>query len=368
MRRNLKLVVLAGILILSITYLFKSYGSSSSYKTEYNSPKLQLLREIEIHKDYRTKGLNFQSTTRNTIPPSNKVSEQLSIGFPYDPNSEFPKIIWQTWKVGLDHEEFPKKYKDYQSSWDEKNSGYKHFIIPDEQCDALIAELYSVVPDVAKAYAIMPKSILKADFFRYLILFARGGVYSDIDTVALKPIDNWPSLQKEYIGKSINPGLTIGIEADPDREDWAEWYARRIQFCQWTIQSKKGHPMLRELIAKITELTLTREIKNQLKKTLGKDEGGDIMNWTGPGIFTDFVFQYMNLILQSSENIAKKKHEHIIDWKLFTRIEKPVVIDDVMLLQITCFSPGVNQMNAKEVNHEDALIHHRFASSWKGDN
>ncbi|KAI5952634.1 OCH1 [Candida jiufengensis] len=364
-KRNLKVILLAGSLILSFIYLLRSYGSSSSYKTEYNSPKLQLYRELETHKNWKTKGLNFQSNSKNLVVPSNKVSEQLSIYFPYDINSDFPKIIWQTWKVGLNDESFPKRYKNYQLTWDEKNPNYKHYILPDEQCDIMINELYQVVPDVAKAYKIMPKSILKADFFRYLILFARGGVYSDIDTVSLKPIDTWPSAQREIWGRFNPAGLVVGIEADPDRPDWAEWYARRIQFCQWTIQSKKGHPMLRELISRITELTLTREIKHQLTKTLGKDEGGDIMNWTGPGIFTDFVFQYMNLILQSTENTVKKKTEQIIDWKLFSGMEQPIVIDDVLILPITSFSPDVEQMGAKSSNDPLALVKHIFAGVWK---
>ena len=75
--------------------------------------------------------------------------------------------------------------------------------------------------------------------------------------------------------------------------------------------------MLRELITKITEITLNRQENNQLNKVLGKDEGGDIMNWTGPGIFTDTVFDYMNAILQSPEVITGKyKWETIIDWKV----------------------------------------------------
>lgn len=106
--------------------------------------------------------------------------------------------------------------------------------------------------------------------------------------------------------------------------------------------------MLRELITKITEITLNRQENNQLNKVLGKDEGGDIMNWTGPGIFTDTVFDYMNAILQSPEVITGKyKWETIIDWKVFTGMEQPIAIDDVLVLPITSFSPDVNQMGSK---------------------
>lgn len=100
-----------------------------------------------------------------------------------------------------------------------------------------------------------------------------------MDTMLLKPIDSWPSQNKSWLNNIIDlnkpipyknskpsllssdeishqPGLVIGIEADPDRDDWSEWYARRIQFCQWTIQAKPGHPILRELILNITATTL----------------------------------------------------------------------------------------------------------------
>ncbi|KAK7678401.1 membrane-bound alpha-1,6- mannosyltransferase Initiation-specific [Cerrena zonata] len=196
----------------------------------------------------------------------------------------------------------------------------------------------------------MPHNILKADFFRYLILFARGGVYSDIDTVSLKPIDTWLSANETLYDKPNNAGLVIGIEADPDRPDWADWYAKRIQFCQWTIQAKKGHPMLRELIAKITELTLERESKGQLRKVLGKDEGGDIMNWTGP-----------------AENYENKKFDEIISWKTFTGMTMPIGIDDVLVLPITSFSPNVGHMGSKSSNDPMAYVDHRFLGSWKND-
>jgi mannosyltransferase OCH1-like enzyme len=47
-----------------------------------------------------------------------------------------------------------------------------------------------------------------------------------------------------FIRRAI--GLIVGIEADPDRDDWHDWYSRRLQFCQWTLVSKPGHPILRE--------------------------------------------------------------------------------------------------------------------------
>ena len=74
----------------------------------------------------------------------------------------------------------------------------------------LISYLYGAIPDVVEAYQALPLNILKADFFRYLILLARGGVYADIDTTALKPAMEW--LPGGF--KASTVGLVVGIEAD----------------------------------------------------------------------------------------------------------------------------------------------------------
>lgn len=358
------------IIVISSIFLLWTFSSTFSVprlkaNTEFSSPKSRLQAEKEKHSNWKTFGLKYQPFRKSRLPHDTTIRQQLSFEFPYEPNKPIAKNIWQTWKTSLNHETFPAKYRDYQASWEVKNKDYKHYVVTDEQCHQMINDLYSTIPDVANAYNIMPKSILKADFFRYLILFARGGVYSDIDTVNIKPIDEWLSGNKTLYGKQINPGLIVGIESDPDRPDWNDWYSRRIQFCQWTIQSKKGHPMLRELIANITETTLVRQSNNQLDKIVGKDQGGDIMEWTGPGIFTDYIFKYINNVLQPADNFISGKFDEKVTWKDFTGIESPLIMDDIMILPITCFSPGVGHMGSKNVDDPMAYVQHIFLGSWK---
>lgn len=365
-RRKLRIGIIL-IVLLFLLYTFVSTVSVPRHvtKTELSTNKLKLARELEKNSNWKKTGLNFHTNKAANLPALSTLRQQLSFQFPYEPSKGFQKNIWQTWKVGLNDETFPTTYRGYQETWEALNLGYKHYVIPDDECDTMVKQLFASVPDVAQAWSLMPKNILKADFFRYLILYARGGVYSDIDTKCLKPIDTWVSKNQTIYGIDNHAGLVVGIEADPDRPDWAEWYARRIQFCQWTIQAKKGHPMLRELIAKITELTLQRWKNGELKKIKGKDSGGDIMNWTGPGIWTDMVFEYMNNILQPQENFERKKYDEIVTWKLFTGMEMPMAIEDVLILPITSFSPDVNQMGAQSSSHELAYAKHLFLGSWK---
>ena len=208
--------------------------------------------------------------------------------------------------------------------------------------------LYASVPDVIEAYEALPLPVLKADFFRYLILLARGGIYTDIDTTALQSTTDW--LPEELPRSSI--GLVVGIEADPDRDDWKDWYSRRIQFCQWTIQAKPGHPVLVDIVATITEDTLQMKKKGILNRSkLPKS----IVEFTGPAVWTDAIFSYLNN--PTYFNIADGRN---VSWESFTGIEAAKKIGDVVVLPITSFSPGVQQMGAKEPDDPMAFVKHEF--------
>ena len=382
------------------------------------------------------------------------LREQLSLHFPYDPNKQIPRYIWQTWKYGADSPKLSSAYKDYQNKWNSQHN-WHHSLIKDEEMVPFLNNFYGDIPLVVEAFKAMPNIILKADFFRYLVLYARGGIYTDMDTFPLKDINNWPSINKNFLNNNKNsnnnynlpyknkgkevgandllsvgwnePGFVVGIEADPDRPDWNDWYARRIQFCQWTIQSKPGHPILRELILNITSTTLQsvedtggssvytdlidpsyqrdynvnyrgkrlfdKDYNHETLKNSGNVDGTDIMNWTGPGIFSDIIFEYMNNLLDTNNDIVlqnpnldsnsaengnekstKKFYRKIMEslqsfntipWEFFSLITKPVIVDDVMVLPITCFSPGVNTMEAKDDMDEMAFVKHMFSGTWK---
>ncbi|KAG8405855.1 alpha-1,6-mannosyltransferase Och1 [Metarhizium acridum] len=127
-------------------------------------------------------------------------------------------------------------FREQEASWTLQHPTFVHEVITDSVAESLLQLFYAAVPEVLETYSALPLPVLKADFFRYLILFARGGIYSDIDTYAIKSAIEWvPShIPRETIG------LVVGIEADLIAQTVAEWYSRRIQFCQWTIQSKPG--------------------------------------------------------------------------------------------------------------------------------
>lgn len=277
------------------------------------------------------------------------LREQLAYAFPYDSEGKFPAYIWQTWKTTPASQDFDEAFRQPEASWSDLHPSFVHEVITDGVAVHLIRHFYASVPEVAEAYEALPEVVMKADFFRYLILLARGGIYTDIDTTALKSAVEWVPAE---VPRSTY-GLVIGIEADPDRPDWHEWYSRRIQFCQWTIQSKPGHPILVDIVASITELTLA------LKAThgaLSTSHFPTVMEFTGPAIWTDTVFRFFN----NPEFFDMSTSKGNITWRDFTGMVKAKKVGDVVVLPITGFSPGVGQMGAGEDDDPMAMVKHSF--------
>ncbi|KAL2269099.1 hypothetical protein VTJ83DRAFT_3945 [Remersonia thermophila] len=286
-----------------------------------------------------------------TLPLYDRLARQ----YPYDVEAKFPAYIWQTWKWTPAHGEF--NFREQEASWTELHPGFVHEVVTDTVASQFVRMLYGpATPEIVEAYDALPLPVLKADFFRYLILLARGGIYADIDTSAIRSALEWipSSVPRDEVG------LVIGIEADPDRPDWQDWYSRRIQFCQWTIQAKPGHPVLRDVVTRITEHAL------RLKRagSLAAINDGAVIEFTGPAPWTDAIFDYFNdpRFFDLSRSVGP------IDWRNFTGMETPRRVGDVIVLPITSFSPGVRQMGAKDTDDPMAFVQHNFEGSWKPQN
>lgn len=284
---------------------------------------------------------------------SRSLEEQLAYIYPYDETADFPAYIWQTWRTTPEDKDFPKDFRLLEQLWTERHPGFIHEVITDEIAMHLISHFYSAVPEVIEAYNALPLPVLKADFFRYLILLARGGIYSDIDTAPIQSAVDWVPVD---VDRSTY-GLVIGLEADPDRPDWKDWYSRRIQFCQWTIQAKMGHPVLRSVVAQITHETLRRQKAAELGKHFDRNS---VIEFTGPAIWTDTIFDYFNdpVYFETSKSGAN------ITWAQFTGMKTARKLGDVVVLPITSFSPGIKQMGAGEDDDPMAFVKHLFDGTF----
>jgi alpha 1,6-mannosyltransferase len=287
------------------------------------------------------------------------LRQQLAYAFPYDVEAKFPAYVWQTWKTTPATGDFPEQWRAAEASWTHLHPEFVHEVVSDSVAVHMIRHFYASIPEVQEAYDALPAPVLKADFFRYLILLARGGIYSDIDTTALKSAVEW--VPSEVPRNSY--GLVIGIEADPDREDWHDWYSRRIQFCQWTIQSKPGHPVLLDVVASITEETLRRKKAGDFSSRNLKNVMKEVVEFTGPALWTDVVFKFFN----NPDYFDMTTSKGNITWRQFTGITQSKKVGDVIVLPITSFSPGVQQMGAQDVDDPMAFVHHKFDGTLEED-
>ena len=365
-----KALVLA-LALLSLFFIFRSHHSSSeppaTFKNANDLPKPASLIKTKPQPQQPPKQETTSAATKvdkafNTPDapqkkPKTQISltelhqkplkQQLEYQFPYDVEGKFPAYIWQTWKYTPSQGEFEEMFREAEASWTVLHPTFVHEVITDQVAVHLIRHLYASVPQVLEAYNALPLPVLKADFFRYLILLARGGIYSDIDTAALKSAADW-------IPQDVQPntyGMVVGIEADPDRPDWADWYSRRIQFCQWTIQAKAGHPVLVDVVANITQETLKRKAEGRLNKN---HKG--IIEFTGPALWTDTIFSFFN----NPDYFDMTTSKGNITWEHFTGMKSPKKVGDVIILPITSFSPGIKTMNAGEDDDPMAFVKHNF--------
>ncbi|KAL4913946.1 nucleotide-diphospho-sugar transferase [Aspergillus aurantiobrunneus] len=347
-----KALIIAAVLITLILFL-RSFHAPSQSAVAASPEAVAYEQSSSQNADSQQ-----QQPLKQPPPPSTApLRERLRYHFPYSLEAKFPAYIWQTWKYAPTSVWFTRDLRRPEASWTEKNPNFVHQVIPDDTLHHLIKYLYGSIPEVFEAFDSLPIPVLKADFFRYLILLARGGVYSDIDTTALKPVVDW-------LPDTLNlstVGFVVGIEADPDRPDWADWYSRRLQFCQWTIQSKPGHPILIDIVTYITQETLRMKKAGILKK--GKMDK-TIVEFTGPAAWTDSVFRYFNdpeffsIEPGSTHNITYEDFSNQVDYQK---------VGDVVVLPITSFSPGVQQMNAHDTSDPMAFVRHSFEGTWKGD-
>jgi len=93
----------------------------------------------------------------------------------------------------------------------------------------------------------------------------------------------------------------------------------------------------------------------------GKAPAKSIMEYTGPGVWTDALFTYFN----NKEYFDFTSRQTNVSYSDFFDVKVHKKIGDVVVLPITSFSPGVGQMGAEGPEDPMAFVKHEFDGSWK---
>lgn len=190
----------------------------------------------------------------------NALTISLQSSFP------IPRKIWQTWKTPA--QSLEPDLRAYAKSWTSQNPEYRYELLTDTGMHAFVADKFASTPGVIDVFKTRMHAILRADLARYLILLAEGGVYSDIDTTCIRPIERW--IPPEFSGRV---GMLLGVEYDALES--SVWDGRLpVEFVQWTIMTRPGHPIMKAVVDDVIEGLKNTAIQTWL----------DVVTTTGPHV------------------------------------------------------------------------------------
>lgn len=213
-----------------------------------------------------------------------------------------------------------------------QNPGYTYLFWTDEDIDRFIQVFF---PDYFESFDRIPRIILKLDLFRYMLLYVFGGTYSDTDTYCLKPISTWARNQ------TTSTVMIVGIEADQPGDVNKGW-ARNFQLIQWTISMAPGFHVMHDVI---------KICQDKLKNHQGPVANDDVMELTGPGVFTDVLMQYVNGV-----GFTREEFRQLTTMKL---------VGNLLVLPVTGFQAvDQPQFGSKPEEHPDSFVRHGFRGSW----
>ena len=112
-----------------------------------------------------------------------------------NPNQNIPYIIVQTMKTDI----VPESMYNSIMTWVNKNPEYDYFFFNDDRCKRFIKRNY---PETyLYCFNMLNAGAAKADLFRWLFLYKRGGVYADIDTSCICPLHEYLDKNTVFMSK-----------------------------------------------------------------------------------------------------------------------------------------------------------------------
>ncbi len=190
--------------------------------------------------------------------------------------SKIPDVVHQTWRSA----DKPPWVVSNRASWQDRHTGFEFRFYDDDGSRGFVADRF---PELLELYDRLRLPVERADLFRYLVLHDQGGVYADIDTVAVGSVVGLWGADTELGLVEEGPSLLLNRRECEDH-GWAEYYEaqRPVQYAQYLMAATPGHPALAEVIRRIAEHTAHLDEGS-------RPRGYTTIERTGPGVWTDAV-------------------------------------------------------------------------------
>lgn len=192
--------------------------------------------------------------------------------FGYD--GKIPHFIWQTYST---RDITNERLKASFDSWSAMNPKWHHELLVDKDVAAFFEQHYDAQTNAV--YHALPLGAMKADMFRYAVMYTYGGVYADVDVEALQPIAAWLG------DASRSCKVIVGIEND-------------VHFCQWAFAALPKQPVFKRAV----ELVVERVVKGGGLGPQGLNvaDASFVHYYTGPGLFTTAVMDTLGKLGQET--------------------------------------------------------------------
>jgi mannosyltransferase OCH1-like enzyme len=265
-----------------------------------------------------------------------------------------PRKIWQTWKMGP--LAFEQRDSDTAKTWPARNPNFRYEVLTDDNSLQYVEWHYGRSgfnrPDIIKLYRELNITIIKADLLRYLVMYAEGGVYADIDVECLRPVDRF--IPERYNEQEVD--MIIGIEIDePAFADHPILGSKCKSFCQWTFAAKPRLPVMMRLIENIEEWL--HELSHEKGVPISELhlDFNEVISGTGPSAFTKAVLEQM----------TAQNHGKPVTWDLFHNLAESRLVNGMLVLNVEAFAAGQGHSDSGNHDSRGALVkHHYHASGW----
>lgn len=186
-----------------------------------------------------------------------------------------PKNIFQTHK-SLNYIKNKPKVAACVLTWAKCPKDFNYYFYDDNACDIFMKQYFD--NNIYTAYSKLPISVMKADLWRYCVIYKYGGIYADTDTI-----------------RKVDPNIFITdslLMIVPENS---------VHLCQWIFSAPPNSPILKSVIDLSVERILSQ-----------KDFKGEhlVHNLTGPAVFTDGIEKYLKENNKPTFNNKKEYYKY----------------------------------------------------------
>ena len=232
-------------------------------------------------------------------------------------DSSIVKKIWQTWKTS----KVPEVARLPFISWS-VNDGWERFFKNDKEINKFIRVNF---PRLFRVYRTLPFGVMKADIWRYCVIYKHGGLYTDLDTSCVKKLDDWIPKDAQFV-----------VSGEKHTE----------LFCQWTFYAAPNCYIMKRMVnflfKRLNNVTFFREM---------------VHYYTGPTFFTLAIVVAIKEMLMMEGHVELSKN---IDSRLLRKV--PRMPDNhplkAFLLKHKIYILPINVFNSIYVKH------HFGGSKW----